>query len=102
MEDSTPGAMAGPPASGLISRRVSAPTTRLDIGALGHGDQKTHYVPKQVAWFEERNIKIAKIAGGVNLSVALDTEGKVYCWGKGNYGLLGDGHNTHALEPVLN
>ena len=34
--------------------------------------------------------------------MVLDTKGNVYSWGKGNYGLLGDGANTHALAPVLN
>lgn len=35
-------------------------------------------------------------------ATALDTQGNVYTWGIGTYGILGDGQNTNAKLPVHN
>lgn len=32
----------------------------------------------------------------------LSTEGDVYTWGRGLYGVLGNGSNTHKLTPFFN
>lgn len=73
-----------------------------EVGALGHEDKKHHFVPKKVEFFEKRNIKIAKIAAGVYHTVALTEEGDIYCWGRGLYGVLGNGSNSYSLTPELN
>ncbi len=46
-----------------------------------------------VEFFERNNIKVAKIAAGVYHTVALTAEGDVYSWGRGLYGVLGNGSN---------
>lgn len=44
---------------------------------------------------------ITKIASGINFTMALDDEGKVYVWGNNTYGQLGTGSLKNSLEPVL-
>jgi alpha-tubulin suppressor-like RCC1 family protein len=35
-------------------------------------------------------------------TVAVTTEGDLYSWGRGLYGVLGNGSNQYSLEPELN
>jgi alpha-tubulin suppressor-like RCC1 family protein len=44
---------------------------------------------------------IKKISSGINYSIALDDEGKVYGWGNNTYGQLGTGSLKNAVEPLL-
>ena len=73
-----------------------------EVGALGHGDKKPHFVPTKVKFFEENNIKVKSISAGLFHNNVLDTEGKVWTWGRGLYGVLGNGANNSELLPVLN
>ena len=73
-----------------------------ECGALGHGDKKHHFTPKKVEYFEKHGIKIKKITAGMYHTVALATTGELYTWGRGLYGVLGNGSNQYALEPELN
>lgn len=43
---------------------------------------------------------IAKLAGAVSHSLALDNAGHVWAWGKNSRGQLGDGTTTNRLQPV--
>lgn len=43
---------------------------------------------------------IAKLAGAVSHSLALDSAGHVWSWGKNSQGQLGDGTTTNRLQPV--
>ena len=70
-----------------------------EIGALGHGNKDAHYMPTKVAWFEERGIKIKSIAAGLYHCVAIDEENQMYSWGRGLYGVLGNGNNDYQLLP---
>jgi len=73
-----------------------------EVGALGHGDKEPHFYPKRVEWFRENKIKITKIAAGNYHCVAIDTKNNMYNWGKGQYGVLGNGDNSEAVLPQLN
>lgn len=44
--------------------------------------------------------KMTQIAAGFNHNCALDSDGKVYCWGENNYGELGDNSTTSSNVPV--
>lgn len=69
-----------------------------EVGALGHGDKKHHFTPKRV----EKLAKVKSIAAGLYHTVALMESGELYSWGRGLYGVLGNGSNQYALEPELN
>ena len=70
-----------------------------EVGALGHGTKAKYFEPKKVEYFEKNNIKIKKITAGLYHTVALSTEGKLYTWGRGLYGVLGNASNQYSLEP---
>jgi alpha-tubulin suppressor-like RCC1 family protein len=55
-----------------------------------------------VKYFEENGLKIKSISAGLYHCNAIDTKGDLYSWGRGLYGVLGNGSNSHALEPMLN
>ena len=44
---------------------------------------------------------ITKISSGINFTMALDDEGKVYVWGNNVYGQLGNGGLKNSFEPIL-
>lgn len=73
-----------------------------EIGALGHGDKEPVFVPKKVQFFKENNIKVAQIASGIYHCMALTESGELYIWGRGQYGVLGNGSNAYSLLPELN
>jgi alpha-tubulin suppressor-like RCC1 family protein len=43
---------------------------------------------------------ITKISSGVNFTIALDDEGRVFVWGNNTYGQLGNGGLKNAIEPI--
>lgn len=45
--------------------------------------------------------RITKVSSGINFTMALDDEGKVYVWGNNTYGQLGTGSLKNSHEPVL-
>ena len=73
-----------------------------EVGALGHGDKKHHFSPKKVEYFDKHGIKVKSISAGLYHTVALAQTGELYSWGRGLYGVLGNGSNQYALEPELN
>ena len=75
---------------------------RRDPGAIGHGDWKHYFTPKKIKYFNENNIVIKDISCGVSHSVAISTEGKLYNFGKGGYGVLGTGSNSDSSIPIEN
>jgi alpha-tubulin suppressor-like RCC1 family protein len=50
-------------------------------------------MPKKVDYFEKNNIKIKWISAGLYHTCALSEDGKLYVWGRGLYGVLGNGSN---------
>ena len=69
---------------------------------MGHGDIQNHFRPKKVKFFEDNGIKVKDIACGVRHCVVLTESGDIYTWGRGEYGLLGNGNNSGSLLPVKN
>mmetsp|Transcript_8544 Transcript_8544/g.14407 ORF Transcript_8544/g.14407 Transcript_8544/m.14407 type:complete len:367 (+) Transcript_8544:142-1242(+) len=73
-----------------------------EIGALGHNNIEPKFTPTKVSFFEENGIKIKSISAGLYHCNALSTAGDLYSWGRGLYGVLGNGSNQHSLAPILN
>jgi len=72
-------------------------------GALGHGDSDDRQVPTEVTWFDDQMGSdfpgIVQIAAGKGHVLALDGDGQVWSWGKGDYGRLGNGGSSAQLQP---
>ena len=70
-------------------------------GGLGHGDRQQLDVPKKLATFGsgEGQPVATEVSAGQYHSVALDTEGTVWTWGRGEWGRLGHDDAADALEP---
>ncbi|MDO9140563.1 MAG: hypothetical protein Q7U38_09585, partial [Methylobacter sp.] len=67
-------------------------------GKLGHGDLHDKTVPTQIAAVGD--INITAISAGNEHSLLLAEDGKVYAFGKGQYGRLGDG-NADAHDVTV-
>lgn len=71
-------------------------------GALGNGSNANSNIPVEVTStgvLQDR--VISQVAAGANyLSVALDTTGRVYSWGLGTSGQLGNGAVSSSATPV--
>ena len=64
-----------------------------EVGALGHNTVDSNFQPKRVDFFKQNNIKIKSIAAGSYHCVALSENDDMYNWGRGLYGVLGNGSN---------
>jgi len=77
----------------------------LQVGSLGHGQIKDSPLPKQIVPFSEA--PIVQIAAGDHHTLALDADGKVYAWGRGQNGVTGlmskpiEGFSSSYLAPQL-
>lgn len=71
------------------------------MGALGHGDVKSYFVPKRVRFFDDNNLKVKSVAAGISHTCVLCDDGNVYAWGQGLYGVLGHGSNQPSLVPKM-
>ena len=72
-----------------------------EVGALGHGDKKHSFIPKKVEFFEKNKIKVVKVEAGMYHCCALTDTGDLYTWGRGLYGVLGNGSNRYDLSPEI-
>jgi alpha-tubulin suppressor-like RCC1 family protein len=73
-----------------------------NAGALGHGDSEDCAYPTKVTWFDENDSEfpgIVQVAAGKGHILALDGDGQVWSWGKGDYGRLGNGGSASQLTP---
>lgn len=66
-------------------------------GQLGDGSITDSNVPVDVLGLDQG---VKQLALGSNFSCALTEVGGVKCWGRNNYGQLGDGTDTNSLVPV--
>eukprot|EP00571_Detonula_confervacea_P012895 CAMPEP_0172302584 /NCGR_PEP_ID=MMETSP1058-20130122/4258_1 /TAXON_ID=83371 /ORGANISM="Detonula confervacea, Strain CCMP 353" /LENGTH=697 /DNA_ID=CAMNT_0013013113 /DNA_START=45 /DNA_END=2138 /DNA_ORIENTATION=+ len=60
-------------------------------GALGHGDHVGQEYPVKVMELENKGVRIHQMSAGVDISMAVSTEGTVFAWGKAADGRLGLG-----------
>lgn len=70
------------------------------VGALGHGDLEPHFTPRKVKFFSDK--KVTRIAAGNYHCIALCEDNSLYTWGRGLFGVLGNGSNQQSLVPLLN
>lgn len=73
-----------------------------EVGALGHGDLEPHFKPRKVKFFQEKGLKVKAISAGNYHCVAICDDEKLYNWGRGLYGVLGNGSNQQSLVPIAN
>lgn len=73
-----------------------------EVGALGHNTVDSNFQPKRIEFFKQNNIKIKSISAGSYHCVALTENDDMYNWGRGLYGVLGNGSNQYSLVPQLN
>ncbi|UPQ97120.1 chromosome condensation regulation protein [Chloropicon primus] len=67
-------------------------------GALGLGSRKNRHTPTPINSLQAA--ALVQVAAGENHSCALGMDGKVYAWGKGRYGQLGNGRFGYSLSPA--
>lgn len=73
----------------------------LQVGALGHGDFKTRYTPTPVKAL--RSLPPFKsIQCGLRFTMAVNADDVLYGWGKGDYGVFGQGKNKSLTQPEKN
>jgi alpha-tubulin suppressor-like RCC1 family protein len=68
-----------------------------DFGPPGGGTSKLSNTPVNVPGLSSG---VIAIAAGENHTCALTQNGAVKCWGRNNYGQLGDGTNNYSNTPV--
>ena len=70
-------------------------------GRLGHGDEKDQRLPKLVSAFKGNVLgkRVETVACGWGHTVALDAEGNVHSFGRGDNGQLGHGTETNEYSP---
>jgi alpha-tubulin suppressor-like RCC1 family protein len=66
-------------------------------GELGNNSNSDELTPYRIT--KLRCLKIVDITCGYNHSIAVSEKGRCYSWGNNEFGQLGIGNNTNALEP---
>ncbi|KAL1503593.1 hypothetical protein AB1Y20_012070 [Prymnesium parvum] len=66
-------------------------------GRLGHGDQTSVHLPRQISTLKSKRVKTA--AAGEEHSVIATVEGDVFSWGSGSFGKLGHGEPSDEGTP---
>lgn len=67
-------------------------------GFLGDGTEIDRPYPVEAQF--PAGVEIVKVSPGIGHTCALDTLGKVWCWGNNAYGQLGTGDNIMSTVPV--
>mmetsp|Transcript_20483 Transcript_20483/g.50234 ORF Transcript_20483/g.50234 Transcript_20483/m.50234 type:complete len:594 (-) Transcript_20483:76-1857(-) len=68
-------------------------------GQLGHNDRVNKLTPTVVEALSDKYV--SQITCGWSHSVALTSQGRVYCWGNGDHGKLGHGSGRKVSVPNL-
>lgn len=68
---------------------------------LGHGEQQDEHQPRVIQAFKRKGIHILRVSAGDEHAVALDSNGRVYTWGKGYCGALGHGDENDKITPQV-
>lgn len=86
-------------ATAKTSRRTLLTTGLNTNGQLGLGDQLTRVVPQPVAFLGHTTL--THLVCGSRTTFAIDTDGRVFAWGKGDDGALGSGDRGTTMRPRL-
>ncbi|CAN6991324.1 unnamed protein product [Brassica rapa subsp. trilocularis] len=68
---------------------------------LGHGEQQDEHQPRVIQAFKRKGVHILRVSAGDEHAVALDSNGRVYTWGKGYCGALGHGDENDKITPQV-
>lgn len=68
-------------------------------GRLGHGDEENRLVPQVVEALLGKDMRV--VACGTAHSAALTPEGRLFTWGRGASGRLGQGHERSRVTPLM-
>ena len=68
-----------------------------DYGEVGNSDSTNKVNPKQL--FTESS-DWSKLGGGSSHTLSIKTDGTLWAWGYGCYGVLGDGTTVNKSSPV--
>ena len=74
-----------------------------DYGQLGNGTTENSSMPVCISNIENSPLKEKKIVNiytGDDTIIAKDSDGKLYSWGKNDYGQLGNGTTTNSSMPI--
>jgi alpha-tubulin suppressor-like RCC1 family protein len=71
------------------------------FGQLGDGTQANRTVPVPVVGTAFAGSPVIRVAAGSNHSLALTADGRLFAWGYGEYGQLGNGTQSSSSVPVL-
>jgi alpha-tubulin suppressor-like RCC1 family protein len=72
-----------------------------EYGQLGDGSTTNRTSPVAVVSGEiPSGVTIAEVRAGREHSLALGSDGKVYAWGRNDFGQVGDGSTTNRTSPV--
>ena len=70
-------------------------------GRLGHGDEDKQLEPREVEAGRFGGGRVVQAAAGHGHTAAVTAEGRLYTWGAGYYGQLGQGTLANMLVPTL-
>ena len=74
-----------------------------DVGQRGLGNTTgaaSLRAPTQISQSAFGNLPVIDIAGSYDAACAINSAGKLYCWGRGGYGALGNGGTSNSSSPV--
>jgi alpha-tubulin suppressor-like RCC1 family protein len=71
-----------------------------NYGQLGDGTTSNRYEPTQVTVNGQPISGVASLSGGYEHACAVLTNGQAMCWGRNDYGQLGDGTTTNRSVPT--
>lgn len=70
-------------------------------GSLGHGNLNSLQTPHPIEYLRKLPPTL-QISAGLNFYFALNANLDLYGWGRGDYGVFGDGNNKTAMLPRKN
>lgn len=70
-------------------------------GPLGHGNNAHRYTPTPIETLRKLP-PIKSISCGYGFGFALNVNNELYNWGKGDFGVFGNGHFGSLYKPELN
>jgi len=71
------------------------------VGALGHGGVQNKELPTRIEYLKKFG-PFKRITGGYHFVYAINEKGDIYNWGRGEYGVFGDGSNKSLKTPHFN